>query len=435
MGLSACHHHDDDNLGQDVFSQLNDSSNTQNQNTTNTSNQAMSTSNPIVDNTTNNVSNVNDNQTNNNGNNDIFSQLNSNTNTNNNLANNTQANQSNNVSVSNSNQIANTTTQANNTTIQSENVKKVAFSKVNNIGSNLALQFYNQGLLQYSITTWMEGFRNKFYPDNIGNAILFGINLYYQKPNKMIEVTNGILDPQMQANFAKQAGVKELLASSHQVDISPDKGVQIMQNLSPQYVMPAVHVFCPKAKTENECPLYLGLSDNEKAFMFYNDWNAGSFSKMPKISAALRNYAQNKNQANKDMVKNLITYTYRLNGQVIENRKEEAIQQAMWTSKETYYAFITNEPHLVKGVDIASLNQTLPALKDMPALDPNKPLDDQIPDPIGVAREQAVETNTPLNLELYKVGGDVVNGYTPEAPINTAPEKPIKTRSKVLGFM
>lgn len=324
-----------------------------------------------------------------------------------------------------------------NQTLQSE-TKTQTFTHLNNSKvvntHNLALDFYQKNLLQYSILVYMEGFVGHFYQDNIGPAILFGVNLYYQKPNKMQEVTNGLLDSETQQNFIRQAGVKEILPSSRNVNISVDNGVEIMKRLSLVYLLPSLHVFCPSATNVGQCPDYDNLSDNEKAFMFYNNWNAGSFAKMPKISAALRNYAHNKTQANKDTVKNMITYTYRLNGKVIENYKEEALQQAMWNNKEQYLSLITNNPHFISGVNIASLNSSIPALKNanitLNSTQSDKPLIEQMPDPIGEAKEKAIETNTPLNLELYKANGSTVNGYSPEPAGGVA-----KPRTKVLGFI
>ncbi|SAL79858.1 hypothetical protein AWB71_05989 [Caballeronia peredens] len=256
--------------------------------------------------------------------------------------------------------------------------KKIGFAQANG-AVNLAQREFDEKNYKLSIVAYFEGFVGHFYPDNIGQAAMFGLNDSLQTKSHMADIARPILtSPGDYTAFVAQAGVHELLPASQPLRFSPEQGIAFVGAMTPQFDNPA-----KKALGS----LYDKLQPNEQAALFYHSYKTGGFSKYAGLVSALKVYAKNSTDANKQAVLSHISYSYRLKDKVIQDTRGTAGIQALFTSPDAYGAIIGRNPAYIKTHD---LSKELPALAAAKvSIDAAQPVIDQIPDEAGIVKQQS----------------------------------------------
>lgn len=261
-----------------------------------------------------------------------------------------------------------------------------SFARVNSVGSNVAQEAFDKGDYKTAIIAQYEGYRGQYYPDNKGYAIGYGFNAKFHTASYMAQVGKPLIPEQQQlTGFVSQAQQDSLQPPARLVNLSPGQAAGLIQAVLPQYDLPAVQALCGKeASVAAPCALYANLKPNEKAALTYNNYKRGSIPS--ELKAPLLAYAKSPTPENKQAVLAHIHYSYvSRQGQRIEDTRGTAGVQAMFESPEAFAALLGKNPTYV-----SRLSSQLPALASV-KIDPAKPVDEQIPDPVGIAKEEAVE--------------------------------------------
>lgn len=284
--------------------------------------------------------------------------------------------------------------------------KAQGFAKVNNVGSNVALTAFEKGDYKTSIIAQYEGYRGQYYPDNKGYAIGYGFNAKFHSRAMMESLGRPILtDPIQLSGFVSQAEQDTLQAQARSVNLTPEQAASLVQGVLPQYDAPAVKALCgPSATVSAPCALYENLKPNEKAALMYNNYKRGSIPS--DLKSPLLTYAKSPTSENKKGVLAHISYSYvSRSGQRIQDTRGTAGVQAMFDSPEAFAALLGKNPTYVST---HNLSNELPALASV-KIDPAKSIDEQIPDPVGIAKEQAVEQGLHFDYQPIEIA-------RPEAP-------------------
>lgn len=266
--------------------------------------------------------------------------------------------------------------------------KAQGFAKVNNVGSNVAQAAFDKGDYKTAIIAQYEGYRGQYYPDNKGYAIGYGFNAKFHTRAMMETLGRPLIpDPAQLAGFASQAEQDALQPQARSVNLTPEQAASLVQGVLPQYDAPAVKALCgPSASVTAPCALYENLKPNEKAALMYNNYKRGSIPS--DLKSPLLTYAKSPTPENKKAVLAHISYSYVSRaGQRIQDTRGTAGVQAMFDSPEAFAALLGKNPTYVSTHNLSS---ELPALASV-KIDPAKSIDEQIPDPVGIAKEQAVE--------------------------------------------
>lgn len=177
---------------------------------------------------------------------------------------------------------------------------------------------------------------------------------------------------------------------------------QAMQSLRPQLEKPLIE----------EIPSYTKLAPNQKdaLVLFTQKVGTNGIRKYRSLISAINRYTDNPSNANASMVADHFIYIVSVNGINIEDRKTNFLIKALFLSPETYSYLV--------GLGPAPVDTTL--LQEF-HIDINKPLEDQLADPLGEVINRYLNENgvAPVQKVYIPKGENLGPGKgAPSAPQN-----------------
>ena len=287
----------------------------------------------------------------------------------------------------------------------------------NQIARSVSQIQFEKGLYYHSLVSEGESFRHQLYADNIGLAFGNGWNVSMQKASYNEGLASAITNDKGMIQKLKTLSGKILNVNknigSSDITISPQRSMQVAELMGEQFNVGVLHGISKQMAKNSQAQaqhkatglsydqmaekMFNSLSDNEQAAMRYHCYKVGEagFSKYVGMIDSLIDYgmSSNRTDAMKMKVAEHIEYTYKINGQVMSDKRAALLVQSMFMGKEQFGYIIA------KNVAPQHFSD-LPAMKDSGVKVTDDPSKFNFPDAIGDLKTQALKDGKPLKMDL-----------------------------------
>lgn len=276
--------------------------------------------------------------------------------------------------------------------------------KDNQVARQVAqIKFKTQDYFQ-SLVSECEGFRSGVYNDNIGFAFGNGWNISMQKASYNTELAKAVSNDGawIQKVTALSGKISSAPVTGYDVKITPQRSMQVAQLMGDDFQKGVINGIAKQmAKNKTTIALnkstgqsyntlatnlYQSLAPNEQAAVLYHSYKVGEagFAKYTGMIDELITYGTAKERT-PEMAKKVaehMTYKYKMNGEVKQDLRAEAIIQSMFFNLEAFGYLI--------GKNVAPKNMAsfVPSIKknniDLSAA----PGQVKLLDPVGETREK-----------------------------------------------
>lgn len=267
--------------------------------------------------------------------------------------------------------------------------KPVKFARSNSVAADYSRYALGQGKYFESLVAQLEGYRQGFYRDNIGVAVGFGYNTYFQSREKNKKAGIDVLKSEQAAQTLMSLTKNNNPGPLPSIAVNPEQAMAMSLMLKPDYEDPM----------RGWIPGFESLKPNQKAVLVYHSYKLGGAGaqKYSVLKQKIALMLANPTPENIKSAGAQFQYTYKVGGETKTDTRSTIYMQALWNDPAEAYAALI-------GGKSSTFVATLPEFKNSGKTSISE---DDIADPIGEVKAEMERTGRriPITLEVPRPRG------------------------------